>query len=354
MRFWLEMKKQQGQSVRSFLEFSRLWHTQQDLEEELEMITDHTTIQEETQLRLDKEIEVEPSDARGWYKRGSALSQVKEDKEAWASLNKAIELDRNYESAWCKRGAVALKLKLYEEALGSYEKAIKINASKGSYWSIRGALLLMFKRYEEGLTSLEKAIELEPNYTWAQAKLGVALGKLGRHEQAIAACNQAIEGGEKHPEVFFKRAECLLALSKWDEGNRALDQALKQFSAHINTGNTKGTIQNLFKNTNNPTVWQSQVTTLIAIHGNHQAMHRLGQGLARCCTELMSEMVSNKTAQAWLEVWQEAGGNHSELEIPIRLVSATIRQRQRKDDKRVLLELPIEERNLLKPLLGDE
>jgi hypothetical protein len=65
----------------------------------------------------------------------------------------------------------------------------------------------------------------------------------------------------------------------------------------------------------------------------------------------MSEMVSNKAAQTWVEVWQELTSDYSKFQIPLRLLNAAVRYRE-KGGKRVLLELPIEERNLLKPLLG--
>jgi hypothetical protein len=66
---------------------------------------------------------------------------------------------------------------------------------------------------------------------------------------------------------------------------------------------------------------------------------------------LMSEMVSDKAAQKWLEMWQELGSNYTEFQIPLRLLDAAVRYRE-KSDKRVLLSLPIEERKLLEQVLG--
>jgi hypothetical protein len=66
----------------------------------------------------------------------------------------------------------------------------------------------------------------------------------------------------------------------------------------------------------------------------------------------MSEMVSDKAAQTWLEVWQELTGDRTQFQLPLRLLNTAVRYRETKGDKRVLLQLPIEERNLLKPLLG--
>ena len=53
----------------------------------------------------------------------------------------------------------------------------------------------------------------------------------------------------------------------------------------------------------------------------------------------------------WRDVWQEVGAGHKDLQIPLRLLDAAVRYRE-KPDERVLLGLPIEERELLRPLLG--
>jgi hypothetical protein len=65
----------------------------------------------------------------------------------------------------------------------------------------------------------------------------------------------------------------------------------------------------------------------------------------------MPEIISNKAAQTWLETWQELTGDRTEFKIPLRLLNTAVRYKQTKGDRRVLLELAIEERSLLEPLL---
>jgi len=67
---------------------------------------------------------------------------------------------------------------------------------------------------------------------------------------------------------------------------------------------------------------------------------------------LMSEMVSDKAARTWLELWEEQTSNYEQFQIPIRLLNAAVRYKETKGDRRVLLELPIEERTLLEPLVS--
>jgi hypothetical protein len=143
-------------------------------------------------------------------------------------------------------------------------------------------------------------------------------------------------------------------LNRWDEGIAALDDALNRF-AHADepdTGDTQAIIRNLFKSTNDPAIWRSRIKTLIELYDKHQVLSALGQELVRSIPELSSEMVSDKAAQIWLEVWRELTSDYPEFQIPLRLLKTAVSYREKKGDKRVLLELPIEERNFLKPLLG--
>jgi hypothetical protein len=99
-------------------------------------------------------------------------------------------------------------------------------------------------------------------------------------------------------------------------------------------------------------VWKTRVKDLLTVCEKHQVIYALAQGLVGSISELMSEMVSDKARQTWLEVWQELTSDRTQFQLPLRLLNAAVRYRETKGDKRVLLQLPIEERNLLKPLLG--
>ncbi len=108
----------------------------------------------------------------------------------------------------------------------------------------------------------------------------------------------------------------------------------------------------LFRSIQDELAWKTQITTLIELFDKYQSISALFQGLTRSIPTLISDTVSDKTAQIWLEVWQDLVESRPEFQITLRLLNAGVRYRLTKGDRRVLLELPIEERNLLKPLLG--
>ena len=64
-------------------------------------------------------------------------------------------------------------------------------------------------------------------------------------------------------------------------------------------------------------------------------------------------MVSSMARRGWREVWQDLAGDKPEFQLPLRLLDIAVRFFETHDE-RLLLELPTEERTLLRPLLGLE
>ncbi len=179
------------------------------------------------------------------------------------------------------------------------------------------------------------------------------LDNLGRYEEALMSCDKAIELGYKSSNVFFNRAIAILGLNRWDEGIAALDDAFQRLEPddEVYAEDVELIIRNLFVNAIYPTT-QTRITSIITVYEKHKYLSILGQGIVRNIPALMSEMVSDKAAHTWLELWQELTSNCKQFQIPIRLLNAAVRYKETKGDRRVLLELPIEERNLLEPLVS--
>ncbi|MBD1827273.1 tetratricopeptide repeat protein [Microcoleus sp. FACHB-61] len=290
-----------------------------------------------------------------WAKRGDVLNNLERYEEALVSFDRAIALDENDPWAWTNRGNVLTYLKRYNEALESVDRAIELDANYQWAWAKRGDVLDNLKRYEEALVSYDWAIELDSNYEWAWFSRGWMLDNLGRYEEALISCDKVIELGSQHSSVFFNRAIAILGLNRWDEGIAALDDAFQRLEPgdEAEADDAKLIINNLFAITQDLAISQTRITSLIAVYKKYEYLSVLGQGIVRNIPALMSEMVSDKAARTWLELWQELTSNYDEqFKIPIRLLNAAVRYKETKGDRRVLLELPIEERNLLEPLVS--
>ena len=62
---------------------------------------------------------------------------------------------------------------------------------------------------------------------------------------------------------------------------------------------------------------------------------------------------SNHTAQAWLEMWQNLAGQYDEFQVALNLLKVAVEYKINRD-RRVLLQLPQEERQILEELLNPE
>ena len=308
----------------------------------------------EALVSYNKAIELNPNDARAWANRGLTLGKLKRDEEALVSYNKAIELNPNGAWAWSNRGVALARLKRDEEALVSYNKAIELNPNSVRAWVNRGLTLGKLKRDEEALLSYNKAIELDPNYAqWGWMIGSDILDNLKDYKEALAAYDKAIELGFQSSNVFFYRAIALLGLNQWDEGIAALDNAFQRLEPdeQAYADDVKLVLVHQLENIGDPTTWQKHLTTLLELYHKHQAAPILGQGLVRTIPALLSETVSDKTAQTWRSTWQQLAGKRPDFEIPLRLLKTAVEYKQKKGDPRVLLTLPLEERNLLRELL---
>jgi tetratricopeptide (TPR) repeat protein len=343
---------------------------------------------EEALVSFDRAIKLDANDSPVWVLRGLLLQDLKRYEEALESFDRALELNPNDKSDWVQRGHVLDDLKRYEEALVSYDRAIELDASYPRAWALRGGVLYNLKRYDEALVSFDRAIELDENYQWAWGARGILLNSLKRYDEALVSFVRAIELGENERDVwvlraivlknlkrydevlvsfdraielgtqysfvFFDRAIAILGLNRWNEGIAALDDAFQRLEPdnEADAEDTNLIISNLFASTQDAAIWKNCIASLIAVYENYKYSSVLGQGIVRSIPALMSEMVSDKAARTWLELWQEPTSKYEEFQIPIRLLEAAVRYKETKADRRVLLELAIEERNLLEPLVS--
>ncbi|MEA5522808.1 tetratricopeptide repeat protein [Limnoraphis robusta CCNP1315] len=340
-------------------------------------------------ISFNRAIRLNPENSEVWQYRGLALIELERYEEALASFNKAIELDDQYVSLWQIRGQVLYELKRYEEALASFNKAIELDDQDILLWQGQGQVLYELERYEEALASFNKAIELDfeniqlwnnrgrvlyelgdyegtlislknvikldPEHFLSWEIKGMTLYVLKHYEEALQCFDKVIELSSNHSDALFRKAELLVIMNRWTEGFEILDLALNTLEDLSEPENiaTGIIVKNLFKSTNDLTVWRTRIQTLIDIYDKHKASSILGQEIV-LSIESMTDMVGEKAAQAWLEIWKEIVGDSIDFQIPLRLLEAAVRYRKTKGDPRVLLRLPIEERKLLMPLLGLE
>ncbi|MGK7900687.1 MAG: tetratricopeptide repeat protein [Hormoscilla sp.] len=343
--------------------------------------------EKEALVSFKKVIAIDSNNADAWYARSIVLSRMERYSEAFTSYEKLTKLVPDYAPGWCDRGSMEFVLGRFDAALVSCDNAINLNPNKALYWRNRCSILFGLRRYDEALASCEeaiklepnyvddwcrrsyildnlkrydealassdKAIELDPNYAEAWFRRGWTMDVIGRYDEALASCDRAIELGYQMSYVFFNRAIAILGLNRWDEGIAALEDAFQRLESDEDAAvvDAKLILRHQFDSTRDVATWHLRLPILLELYHKHQAAPILGQALVRNIPILMSEMVSDFAARSWLEVWQNLAGDRPEFIIPLRLLKTAVQYKEKKGDKRVLLQLPIEERKLLQPLL---
>jgi tetratricopeptide (TPR) repeat protein len=302
---------------------------------------------------FDKAIHIQLDNAFAWRLKGSVLLILKEYDRALEVINKAIELNREDSHAWKHKCHILIKKDRQEEAKKCIDKMALFTSDKsllsfteGCYWGEIGD-------YEKSLEFYNKVIGIDPQYSLAWSRRGWVLGRLKRWEESLLSCDKAIELGEEFSFVFFKRTIALLALNRWQEGIDTLNQTLNLLAdgEKPDPDDTKLTICNLFKSTNDREIWKAHIQVLIESYEKYKLTSEIHIGIVKNIPALMPEITSDKAAQTWLEIWKELTESRPEFQIPLRLLNTAVRYKQTKGDRRVLLELAIEERSLLEPLL---
>jgi tetratricopeptide (TPR) repeat protein len=312
---------------------------------------------EEAVASFDRAIKIERDQDKAWYNRGISLSNLGRHEEALSSFDRTIEINPEKDLAWHNRGVALSDLGRYEEALASFERTIEINPENELAWHNRGIALGDLGRHEEALAIFERTIEINAENESAWYNRGIALSNLGKYKEAIASFDRAIELNNKDTSIFFNRTIALLGLNRWDEAIVSLKNALDLLTDDKKTASEDIELitSNLFNyHIHNQKVGKNRIKTILKIFNDYKLSSALSQGIVKNIPDLMSEMVSDKAAQIWLETWQELTNNRSEFQIPLRFLNTAVRYKQTKGDRRVLLKLPMEERNLLEPLLKPE
>ena len=279
---------------------------------------------DEALTACEKALELDPTSVFGWAVRGYVLGESGSLEEALASFEKATLLAPSLQDPWEKRGRVLSELGRFDEALQSYEKSLEIDSNDSASWLGKGQSLRELGDFEEAVRALDRALEINPNEDMALWFRSGVLNTLGCHEAAVADCKRAIKLHEEKVSsevpgmMMLHYAVSLVSNDMWEDGLKALRGAMKNI---LNDANAQETLP--------------YASSIII-----QSLLETG------APEKLPERINQLT-----EIFSRAQVLHEEFARPLRLLDTAIRYLETKDG-RVLLELPVEERDLLKPLLA--
>ena len=175
-----------------------------------------------------KVIELNPSDAAAYNRRGFALRNLGRHHEAIADFDQAIEHDPKNATAYSNKGSALGKLGRHHEAIADFDQAIEHDPKNATAYNNRGNAKINLGRYEEAIVDCAKAIALDPKMAAAYNNRGNAKTNLGRYEEAIADFDQAIERDSNSAIAYNNRGSTKISLGRHEDAIADFDQAIER------------------------------------------------------------------------------------------------------------------------------
>ncbi|HWW02670.1 MAG TPA: tetratricopeptide repeat protein [Candidatus Acidoferrum sp.] len=309
--------------------------------------------------------------ATALFNRGVGFGVRGRTEEAIADFTRIIELrDAPIEPvamALANRGIGLGLLGRTEEAIADYTRAIDFPSAPAeavaSALINRGAILGRLGRLQEGIADFTRIVDLPkapPGYV-AQAlyNRGAAFGRVGQTQEAIADYARVIAlpgaPAEGASAARGGMASALLATGEWNTALEHLTQFLagREKPPPVIAQVSEVLIQAIFRQIGSSDVWQKRAAQVVALYREYNALVYLGGALVQHLTVLKESPLNPVGLDQWLAVWEGRASDDDAMQFPLRLLRAGIAYlKTQPRDEGVLLQLPSEERSLVRLALG--
>ncbi|MCB1934878.1 MAG: tetratricopeptide repeat protein [Nitrosomonas sp.] len=312
---------------------------------------------DEAIVSFEKAIKIAPNDIITWKWKSQCLKNSEQHIQAIESYEKLTELDPDDVSAKIDLATLQEKVGRHFEAAKTCADVLELEPKNAFIWAKQAVSYYYSGLINESLQSLENAVELAPDEAHFWANRAVALSALERHDEALASLDKSFD--LQPDNIDFTRlsnyASILMTVGQWENGIQLLDDAL----AHLlnpDDGQYEEDIVivgNLLIRTRDFDSWKRHISVWIELFGKYELYPILGKGLVHSIDVFSIPWINQAAMRSWNETWQNECEGIEELALPLRLLDTAVQYWERQD-RRVLLELPSEERSILFPMLGLE
>jgi tetratricopeptide (TPR) repeat protein len=150
--------------------------------------------------------------------------------QAVRHFNRAIQIWPSYADAYLKRGLAEHAASHQAEALADFDKALDLDPGLTEAYNARGQIYLENGDVQGTIRDCSKSIQLNPTLD-AYYQRGEAYEKLGEHQKAIADFDAAISEFREAPFAYRARS-----VAKRNAGDRAGARADDDQARRIETG----------------------------------------------------------------------------------------------------------------------
>jgi tetratricopeptide (TPR) repeat protein len=250
---------------------------------------------------LDKLLEIEPENDRAWRCKAANYMNLMnlDNKKSLEYAQKAIDINPNSHENYQTLAAANYLMKNYKIALEKINKSIKLFDSDSRSWMIKGGILASLNEDVMSLECLHKVLILNTSFPDSP---GSAFSEIAQN-------------------------------------------SMKMAPTHI--------FNYIFKKDTTSKKWLKDSQLILEIYAEHNLLNDLSGGLVESIKAVNEPSISDHTAQAWLEMWQNLAGHYPEFQVVLNLLKVAVEYKINRD-RRVLLQLPQEERQILEELLNPE
>ncbi|MFQ6042043.1 MAG: tetratricopeptide repeat protein, partial [Candidatus Poribacteria bacterium] len=303
-------------------------------------------------------IKSETNNAIVWFNYGLGRGRLDSRDAAVDVFQQAVELNSDDVIRLSNSGLILILQGHHEAAMRTYARVIELTSDWAWVWYDYGWALRYMGYYDRSLEAFERAIVLDANCAAAWKDYGDLLCHFERYEEALNALQKASELGYQSGGLWWIQGILLAHLGCSIEANNAFEHALKLYNTRIKKVMNDWGAQIrrcfVFLDANRLHEGKDALKQLLARVAKMGAAQQqpFRAGLVRCLSDLISRPPSIflERARRWLSVLREVAGDREEFSVALRLLDTAVRYRETSDE-RVLLQLPLEERQLLEPLL---
>lgn len=296
---------------------------------------------------------LKPDDPGCWFAIGLSLYILKRDAESLEALNQACKFENNQYGPWMLRSSLLARIDKFEEALADLNYVIELRPEDPEIWIKKGAALFTLRRYEEALDPIKKAFILRPENNKDAVAVMLLCGTLFELEHFDELSDMAIDINTPgmYSAGWFK-GYGLASIGKWQDSMKIIEKSLSQILIEtdeiiIPQCNIASPLFDHF----NHSQWQDKAMELVSLFKSYKKLHQLSSNVLNTLEKILSPIISLPMANEWLTAWEKSAGSDAEFTITLNIMRTALKYKENPGDERVFMELPAEERIILKQLI---
>lgn len=306
---------------------------------------------------LERAITIDPDSVTAHCLLSTNLFNQGRYQEAVEACSEVLRLDPSHWEAYTNRACALRKLDRPSEAIESLRALLRADELEAGNLKIAASLFHTLECEKEAFELADLAVGLHPDMPEAHLELAKALIGLSKFEQATESVGRAEKLGLQDDQCHLVRCYAQVGTVGLAVGARVLTALLDGAVERISRKHTAGFIATMIEieaKERGPVAMARQMSALRTELAGHMKRRILGNGL----TTYLAQNVDGEdlSSDEWgiaVPILQSSLGDLAQCKIVLEMFDVAVRYASSGDES-VLLELPLEQRELLSQSLGKD